>query len=204
MKKYIDRSLSFDDYIDLIKKLLSDGKTTGPVQSQAKTAFTKLNLRRMERLGKTTTIDGELIKIVGNIDRPMIWLTITEAWCGDAAQNIPLIEKIAAGSDKIRTRYILRDANAELMDRFLSDGNRSIPKLIVLDAIDLSVLETWGPRPEAAQTYFAELKAGGLDRAEMMERVQVWYNADKGRSLFAEFTALMRELKGLRAVTAAA
>lgn len=204
MNDYIDRSLSYYDYIDLIKTLLSNGKTTGPVQSKEKAVFTALNLRRMQRLGKTITISGELSRIVGKLDRPMIWLTMTEAWCGDAAQNIPLIEKIAAGSDKIQTRYILRDENPELMDRFLTDGNRSIPKLIMLDAIELRVLGTWGPRPKAARNYFAKLKANGLDKSEIMERLQGWYNADKGRSLLAEFTTLMSELKGVVAASAVA
>lgn len=123
----------------------------------------------------------------------MIWLVITEAWCGDAAQNIPPIEKIANLNDRIETRYILRDENTELMDQFLTSGSRSIPKLIALDADTLDVLGTWGARPEAAQKLYYELKEKGAEKAAIMEHLQRWYNADRTLSLQNEFVNLLAE-----------
>ena len=65
-----------------------------------------------------------------NVKENWIWLILTEAWCGDAAQNIPTIEKIARENDRIKTLYLLRDENLELMDKYLTGGARAIPKLI--------------------------------------------------------------------------
>ena len=64
----------------------------------------------------------------------MIWLIITEGWCGDAAQCIPTIEKIAAESKNIETHYVLRDENLDLIDEYLTNNARSIPKLIACAA----------------------------------------------------------------------
>ncbi len=191
MKQYVDKSISFDEYSKLIDQLVADGRTTGPNQSEKMAEYTRLNRQRMVRLGKTVDPLDEATNGAAAISRRMIWLIITEAWCGDAAQNIPVIEKVAGLSDKIETRYILREENLELMDRFLTEGARSIPKLIALDARTYEVLGTWGPRPKEAQDLFASLKADGVEKALITEQLQRWYNADRGRSLQQEFAGLV-------------
>ena len=202
MKTYIDRSISFAEYVKLIDDLLLDGKTTGPNQSDAMFNYGKLNRQRMHRLEKTVTIDPELKAVVGSLNRKMIWLTITEGWCGDAAQNIPVIEKIAAESNNIETRYVLRDENLELIDRFLTGGARSIPKLIALDAETLEVLGTWGARPAAAQALYDDLKSRDVEKTLIMENLQRWYNADKNVSIQREFAALIKQWEGKSAAQA--
>jgi len=191
MRGYIDKSLNYEEYITLIDKLLGEGKTTGPKQSHAMLHYGKLNRRRMERLENTIELSEETRHAISNVRRRMIWLIITEGWCGDAAQNIPIIEKIAAESGNIETRYILRDENPELMDRFLTEGARSIPKLIALDAETMDVLGTWGARPTVAQALFHQLKDQGIAKPLIMENLQRWYNDDRGRSLQAEFVDLV-------------
>lgn len=204
MKHYLERSMSFVEYTELIERLVNEGKTTGPTQIGALADFTRLNLQRMKRLSKTVEINnGSKIALKENA-RPMYWLVITEAWCGDAAQNIPVIEKIAAENDNIETRYILRDENPELMDRFLTDGTRSIPKLVALDRDSLEILGTWGPRPVKARQLFLDLKDKGLERPLINEQMQRWYNDDKGRSMVNEFVELLADWGGQRAVRARA
>ena len=193
MKKYIDNSLSYSSYLALIDELLEVGKTTGPNQSESMVNFTRLNRQRMQRLDKTVELSESLKAAVRSVTRNMIWLVITEAWCGDAAQNIPPIEKIANLSDRIETRYVLRDENPELMDQFLTSGARSIPKLIALDAETLEVLGNWGARPDAAQKLFYGLKEQGLEKPAIMEQLQRWYNADRTLSLQNEFKKLLAE-----------
>ena len=204
MIEYLDKSLTYADYIRLIDRLLDEGKTTGPIQSDAMLNYARLNRRRMQRLDKTAELNDCVRSAAKLLDRKMIWLTITEGWCGDAAQNIPFIEKIASESGNIQTRYILRDENLELIDRFLTGGARSIPKLIALDADTLEVLWTWGARPAAAHRYFLEMKGSGLEKSEISENLQRWYNEDKGRSLQDEFELLIGGAKPLMAMAAGA
>ena len=203
MKKYLDASMSFGEFRGLIERLVEEGKTTGPKQSEAMANFTRLNLQRMSRLEKTTTVEPEVTAAIRVDQRAQVWLIITEAWCGDAAQNIPIIEKIAAESDIIETRYILRDENPELIDRFLTFGARSIPKLIALDADSHEVLWTWGARPKAAQDLYVSLHEEGAEKSAIMERLQRWYNEDKGRSIQAEFVGLLTGKDGRLAAVSA-
>jgi len=190
MKKYIEKSMTFAEYIKLIDDLLLDGKTTGENQSEMMFNYGKLNRQRMHRLEKTVVIGESLKGKTQSARRKMIWLIITEGWCGDAAQNIPIIEKIAAENSNIETRYILRDENLELMDVYLTNNARSIPKLIALEAETLEEIGTWGPRPQAAMDYFYEMKAQGLEKPQMMENLQRWYLQDKEKSVQTEFENL--------------
>ncbi len=191
MKEYVEKAMAFAEYIKLIDDLLIEGKTTGPIQSEAMFGYGKLNRQRMNRLEKTVHLNNAVRFAAKNVGRKMIWLILTEGWCGDAAQNLPIIEKIAAESDNIETRYLLRDENLELMDRYLTDGGRSIPKLIALDADTLEELGTWGARPAAAQELFQQMRSESLAKPLMMENLQRWYNMDKNRSIQAEFEVLL-------------
>ena len=191
MNQYLNRSVSFADYSRLVERLVREGATTGPNQSEAMVGYTKLNLQRMRRLAKRNSIDEEAAKALRNNKRSMIWLTITEVWCGDAAQNIPMIEKLAAESGLVETRYILRDENKELMECFLSNGSRSIPKLIALDAATFEILGTWGPRPQPAQDLFIEMRARGVEKTQIMQALQYWYNENQGHSVQKEISDLV-------------
>lgn len=203
MKKYLDASMSFAEYEALIERLAEEGKTTGPKQSVSLANFTRLNLHRMNRLAKTFELEDAVKSTVRQDGRKKIWLTITEAWCGDAAQNIPIIEKIAAENDNIKTRYILRDEHPELIDRFLTFGARSIPKVIALDADTLEILWTWGARPTAVQDLFFQLRDRGIEKPLIIEQVQRWYNEDRGVSIQLEFSELIRGVEGRKTAEAA-
>ncbi len=193
MKNYVEKSMTFAEYIKLIDDLLLNGKTTGENQSEAMFNYGKLNRQRMHRLEKTVNLTEFLKEKVRSSNRKMIWLIITEGWCGDAAQNIPIIEKIATESENIETRYVLRDENLELMDSYLTNEARSIPKLIALDAESLQEIGTWGPRPQIAMDYFYEMKTQNLEKSEMMENLQRWYNSDKNQAIQDEFENLFEE-----------
>ena len=118
---------------------------------------------------------------------------LTEGWCGDAAQNLPVINKMADLNENITLKIVLRDENLDLMDLFLTNGGRAIPKLIALDK-DNNLLDTWGPRPAVATKMVADYKTkhGALD-AQLKEDLQVWYNKDKGKSTQDDFIKLLQK-----------
>jgi hypothetical protein len=158
--------------------------------------YGKLNRQRMKRLEKTVELNESLKEKARGVSRKMIWLTITEGWCGDAAQNIPIIEKIAAENSNIETRYVLRDENLELMDKYLTNGGRAIPKLICLDAESLEEIGVWGSRPNIADDYFREMKAQGMEKPEMMEKMQRWYLQNGEQAIQNEFENLLSKWQG--------
>jgi len=157
--KYIDASISYDAYREMIDKLLSQQKTTGTNHSEDMIHYTKMNVTRMKRLDKTTVISESLQKAVASVSTKMIWLVITEAWCGDAAQIVPVLNKIAELNPNIEIRFILRDEHLELMDQYLTNGGRSIPKVIAIDESTNKEIFNWGPRPAGTQELFLKLKA---------------------------------------------
>ena len=193
MEKFLTDAMTYSEYRRLIDHLAEAGDTTVPEKTESRINYTRLNRQRMARLEKTIVLDATVKRAGAQNKRAMIWLILTESWCGDAAQNIPFIEKIAAESGIIETLYLLRDENLELMDRYLENASRSIPKLIALDRDTLEVLGTWGSRPEVLKEYFSELKERGLGKSEIGELLQRWYNADKGRSLQKEFYDLIHQ-----------
>lgn len=197
MKRIIEESLaksfSYQSYRDLVSRLVSEGKSTGPNQSEALTHYSLLNEKRMDRLDKKISLKEETVKALSSISKKQTWLLITEGWCGDAAQNVPVINKMAEASDQIDLKLVLRDENLALMDLFLTNGARAIPKLIALDD-ELDVLFTWGARPSTATKMVTNYKAehGKLDE-NFKKDLQIWYNKDKGADIQHDFMTLLEQ-----------
>ncbi|MEM6804569.1 MAG: thioredoxin family protein [Bacteroidota bacterium] len=193
IREKVKQSITYSEYKDLMESLVSAGKTTGPNQSEAMANYTKMNEKRMKRLDKTFKVSEELLKTVADLDKDYIWLVITEAWCGDAAQTVPIMQKVAEGSDKVELRVILRDEHPELMEKFLTDGAKSIPKLIIIDKENMKVEQDWGPRPAPAQEMLMEFKANpDLSYSEFSLSLQKWYNQDKGMTTQEELIQTLK------------
>lgn len=186
---------SYSAYRAMIDNLMSDGKTTGENHSEAMIHYTKMNIHRMKRLDKRTKLNDDLVERLATVERPMTWLILTEAWCGDAAQIVPVIHKMADYSENIEIKLILRDEHLEVMDQFLTNGkSRSIPKLICLDAETLDVLGDWGPRPQDAQVLYDSLRnTPGIAYQDVAERLHKWYADDKTQSTQNEILPLLKE-----------
>lgn len=184
MKEIIEGSLqkaiTYSEYRTLVKDLLAEGKSTGPNQSDSLLNYSVLNDKRMNRLDKTSKLSEETISSIKRVQAPQTWIVLTESWCGDAAQTLPVINKIAELNPNINLKIVLRDENEALMDQFLTNGGRSIPKLIAVDKNN-EVLKTWGPRPSTATKMVNDYKSehGQLD-ADFKKDLQIWYNKDKG------------------------
>jgi len=185
----IEKGYSYNEYRDLIDKLLSEGKTTGENHSEAMLHFTKMNVHRMKRHDKRTDLNDELVEKLDDVNDEWIWLVLTEAWCGDAAQSLPIINKMAEASDNITLRLVLRDENLDLMDQFLHNGrSRSIPKLICINAKTHDVVGDWGPRPQEVQELYDSLRNNTeMEYQEVAEKLHKWYADDKGQEIQKEF-----------------
>lgn len=188
-KKVLAKALSYAEYRELTDRLVVENKTTGPNQSEAMLLYTKMNGVRMKRLDKTTKLTDDSINLLSQIDQPQTWLVLTEAWCGDAAQVLPVMNKFAEANINIDLKLIMRDEHLDIMDAFLSNGSRSIPKLIVIDQQGEEVLATWGPRPAEVQKMVMDGKLESMKIEDKEERkafndevkvdVQRWYIKDK-------------------------
>lgn len=194
--KAIFDSRSYLEYRKLVSDLLRDNKSTGNEQSEILTYYSSLNETRMSRLEKTIQLSDEMIQRLKSLKSAYIWLVISEGWCGDAAQLVPVFNKMAeASKGKIDLRIVLRDENEALMNLFLTNKTRSIPKLIVINKETGSALAHWGPRPKGATDLFdAYKKRHGTIDETMKSDLQLWYLNDKGISAQNEIMGMMLDL----------
>ncbi|MDI6045285.1 thioredoxin family protein [Flavobacterium yafengii] len=194
--KALFNSHSYPEYRKLVSDLLLEGKSTGNEQSDDLKHYSELNETRMNRLDKTIKITDENSLKLKNLNNEYIWLVISEGWCGDAAQLLPVINKMAIDAGKIELRIVLRDENDELMKLFLTNKKKSIPVVIVVDKETGSVLGKWGPRPKGATDLITDYKKefGVIDEI-VKTNLQLWYLHDKGISTQNELVNLMLDLE---------
>lgn len=185
-------AMSYKEYRTLVAQLAEEGKSSGQEQTEALTNYTQLNDRRMKRWDKTLKFSEEAQEKLSKVNRKITWLVLTESWCGDASPSLPVMQKISELNPNISLRIILRDENVELMNRFLTNGGMSIPKLIAIDETNQQVVGDWGPRSNAATKLVEDYKTEhGKLTAEFKQDLQVWYNKDKGQSVIEDLTSLL-------------
>lgn len=186
---------NFEEYYYWTEALVTEGKTSGANQSDALIGFTALNLRRMKRIVKTNQLKQELLDLL-KVAEPSKWVVITEAWCGDSAQNLPVIgQMVGASNGNIDLEIIGRDDNPQWMEKYHTNGSKSIPKLIAFDQNDNEIF-TWGPRPAQAQKLLKDWKENPNGRSweDFETELHTWYAKDKYQSIQEEFIAIFKEI----------
>ncbi len=194
IEESLKRSISYTEYRKLVEDLVIQNSTTGNEKTEDLAEYTKLNDRRMKRWDKTLKISEEPKNVFSQYDKRTTWLVLTESWCGDAAHVIPVINKVAELNDNIDLRLVLRDENEDLMNAYLTNGGKAIPKLIAIDKETGQVINTFGPRPSEATKLVEEykLKYGSLT-PEFKQDLQMWYNKDKGQTTISDLEKLLRD-----------
>jgi hypothetical protein len=185
-------SYDYLSFRQMMRELLEQGKSTGPNQSEELTEYSKLNEHRMNRWDKHFQPEQNVIDALSAY-KGYTWLVITEGWCGDSAQTLPLIARLAHEAG-ITLRIVLRDDNLWLMDQYLTNGGRSVPVLICLDEKGHEVFK-WGPRPAKVQEVFLSMKNSTdpeYSYDQIKEAIHLLYARDKGQSLQEDFLALTK------------
>lgn len=193
IEKSLENALTYENFKKEVATVVEQGKSTGNnPNDEALANYSKLTYARIKRLDKTLKIEDSITEKVKNVVNPVTWIVLTESWCGDAGQTIPVINKVAELNPNIELKLLLRDDNDELMSEFLTNGGKSIPKLIAYDSESKTVLNTWGPRPSEATKLVNDYKeAHGKLTPEFKQDLQVWYNKDKGKNTAEDLLKLL-------------
>lgn len=154
--------------------------------------YVRYNHERAERVQAAYEVSDKLREALARIEAPQCWMVLTEDWCGDSAYSLPVIARAAEGSEKVTLRILPREQHLEVMDRYLTNNARSIPKLVAF-AEDGGELFRWGPRPEEAQALRERLKAGGAGGPEMTRALLDWYESGGWRRVDDELAAAVAE-----------
>ncbi|WP_159022464.1 thioredoxin family protein [Formosa sp. L2A11] len=193
IQKGLDNAMSYQDFRELVKELSKTGGATGNEQSAALVGYTKINESRMKRWDKTLKVSENDTKAIQDFKGDITWLVIAESWCGDAAHVMPVMNKVTQLNENINLRVVLRDDNDALMNMFLTNGGKSIPKLIMIDNTTGEVVNTFGPRPKTATKLVADYKEEhGVLTPEFKESLQTWYNLNKGQSTISDLIGLLK------------
>lgn len=197
-RQVLKEAMSYTQFREMTDKLLAQGKTTGQNQSEEMVNYTKMNVHRMNRLDKKPEVNDALRERLLEIESEQIWLMIGEPWCGDVAQNLPTIQKMADVNPNISLKIILRDENPDLIQHYAYNGTLSIPRIIACDAEALEELWIWGPRPEPCQELMMQMKElDDLSAQEKAEKVHKWYAKDRTKTLQQEFEQLVELQKSV-------
>ena len=188
----LSNAMSYEEYRALVSELAVLKSNSGAEKTDALANYTQLNDKRMRRWDKTLKIPEAVEQKVRQLNRKVTWLVLTESWCGDASPSIPVMNKLAMLSPNLELKIILRDEHPDLMNLFLTNGTRSIPKLIALDPQNTKVLGEWGPRSSAATEMVNTFKAEhGKLTSEFKQDLQLFYNKDRGKDILNDLNALL-------------
>jgi len=147
--------LSYEEYRDHWRAQKEDDLSDPDPSERRMQHYLNYNWDRQASVHASHEPSDALQGAVASISEPQLWMVITEPWCGDSAFLLPIIAEAASRSENVTLRILLRNDNLDIMDQYLTDGSRSIPKLVAFTE-DGDELFTWGPRPqEAAQRYEA-------------------------------------------------
>lgn len=167
-------ALSYDEY----RSYWHEQKETSPEgkdpDDRRRIHYLNYNWERQARVHENYTPSDELREALSAIDEAQDWMVLTEPWCGDSAFLLPVIAEAAEFCERVTLRILLRDDNLDVMDEYLTDGSRSIPKLVAFSG-DGDELWTWGPRPEGARRRFATLQDEYEDKRTVVKKLVSYY-----------------------------
>jgi hypothetical protein len=193
----LSETISWGEYLATARGYVGSPDRPDRYSDEKMLKYTAENLVRMDHVLQATNIGSKLYNLLTAIDTDLIWVVLTEPWCGDASQVVPVLYTIASCSGRISFRILQSDAHPEVLDRYLTGQGRSIPKLICLRAGDMEELGTWGPRPAGLQ----KIVIGNKDNPDLsfgakVRMVHDWYAQDKTASIQHEFIDLIRKWTG--------
>ena len=134
------------------------------------------HVKKMKDKAENTVLTTEQEAYLESLSRTINVVIIAEDWCGDVVRHVPVLERMAKCTKKLRTRYITREQHPDVFVRFLTNGGEAIPKFVFLSN-DFVECGNWGPMPADHRRIISRGKAAGKGK-EARERVSALYKAD--------------------------
>ena len=185
--------MNFIAYQQVFQQILNDPNPPSPYDDPHYINYAKLNWSRQQRWLKTGMLNEVLTSLIESLKEEQFWTIITEPWCGDAAHILPFLHRLSELNPLIKVDYQLRDTEPFLIEHYLTNGSKSIPKFIIADH-ENNELAVWGPRPVGCQLLYNQLLQDHVEMEQKKIALQQWYNDDKGVSLQKELIAIFTRL----------
>src|SRR3954465_1254604 len=89
--------------------------------------------RRWKAFSDVVRLTDAQRELIGGFVREMRGLVIRGIWCGDCVQQCPLLEHVAAANrGKVDLRFLDRDQNRDLTERFRINGGDRVPVALLM------------------------------------------------------------------------
>lgn len=138
---------------------------------------------------KHAHVPDEFVVRATRLGGPWHLLALSEDWCGDAVNIVPVIQRLVERAPRLDLRLLGRDANPDVMDAHLTGTSRSIPVVMLLDPA-FRELDWWGPRPAELQAWV--LGPGrSLPSDDRYRETRRWYARDHGHAILNELLLMM-------------
>ncbi|MCB0509345.1 MAG: thioredoxin family protein, partial [Bacteroidetes bacterium] len=172
-KEKVNKLLSLEDYLAYTRQVIDKTIVKAPYDEAYYFSYTEANFKRSEKIRTQVELNKKLYNELNEGVDTWTWILITEPWCGDASFAQPIIEALCLAGN-MELKIALRDEEEELMEAYLSNGAKAIPKLIVLNE-RLEPLFTWGPRPKELQSLIQDLLKNGGNSEDKLKLAHQWY-----------------------------
>ena len=192
-KEKINDLLNIDQYQSFFEKVATKEVIEAPYDDEFYFNYTEANFKRRASVAKKVELNKKLYNELDNTTSAWTWVLITEPWCGDASFIQPIIEAICLAGE-IDLKIALRDKQEDIMNAYLTNGGKSIPKLVVLDK-DLKELFTWGPRPVELQKEIQNLLKNNGTTDEKLKLAHQWYRKYGNEAVQQELLDLIKKHK---------
>ena len=168
----------------------------GAMEFEEMLATAETNAPLWKGVWRTTAVPDSFLRRVASLGGAWHLLVLSEDWCGDAANSVPVVAKLAEQSPNVDLRILARDRNLDLMETHLTGSSRSIPVVLVLDE-QFNERGWWGPRPRALQDWV--LGPGkAMEQEARYREVRARYARDKGLSTLEEVVATIEAAAAAR------
>ena len=147
------------------------------------------NVELWNAVWRHSKVDDEFVGRVVALPGDWHLLVLSEDWCGDAVNTVPVLARLAERTPNVDLRVLGREANPDLMDSHLTGSSRSIPVVIALDQT-FEERGWWGPRPTVLQRWVSG-QGQLLEKTARYREARTWYARDRGRTTLEEVVSMM-------------
>jgi len=185
--------LSFQSYLNKSEEKLKNFEQFDvEPDEENKYGYLKLNNQRMDIRVRSFSAAPATVEYLSKINEELVWMVLVADWCGDCSQNLPVIFKLTEINPLFHLRLLPRDYYPQIMDKYLTNGARSIPKVVVMK-MDGTELFTWGDKPQPAEELVNQCKKEGMVKTQILEKLHLWYGKDRGKTTESELLELMKK-----------
>jgi hypothetical protein len=140
-------------------------------------------------------MSNAVAEIVGEArEIPGAWrlLVVAEDWCGDSANTVPHVARLADQVENLEVRVVRSGPGRGIMATHLTpDGRTATPTMVLLDEEGDEVGCLVEQPPELQEWWLGEA-VNIVDEQERFEQKYAWYAEDAGASTQAAVVELMR------------